>query len=154
MPRRPSLTALPALATTSLLAGCGFGPVSVEPFAIQPGSAQVCADLLEALPDVVGDAIRRDVEPVSRPAAAWGQPAIVLRCGVGVPGAYKPDAQLLDVDGVGWFAEPVDDGVFFTATDREVLVEVAVPDDYAPEAYLLDDLSPVVAAHIPERGLP
>jgi hypothetical protein len=50
-------------------------------------------------------------------------------------------------------AEEGEGGVFFTATDREILVEVAVPEDYAPEGFVLDDISPIVAAHIPERGL-
>lgn len=150
MPRRPSL--ISALLVLSL-AGCGFGAVTVEPHDMQPGSADVCAALLGDLPEVVGDAVRRDVEPDTGHAAAWGQPAIVLRCGVPLPAAYRPDTQLLDADGVGWFPEPGDGGTFFTATGREVMVEVAVPDDYAPEGFILQDISPTIAAHIPERPL-
>lgn len=121
---------------------------------MQPGGAEVCAKVLQDLPEVVGDdAVRRDVDPESLPAAAWGQPAIVLRCGVSLPSAYRPDATLLDVEGIGWFAEEGDGGTFFTSTDREVLVEVAIPDDYAPEGLILQDIAPTVVAHIPERAL-
>ncbi|WP_158542953.1 DUF3515 domain-containing protein [Phytoactinopolyspora halophila] len=135
------------------VSGCGFGPVDVEPFEVDPAAADTCAAVLQDLPEVVGDAVRRDVEPESLPAAAWGEPAIVLRCGVNLPAAYEPGARLLEVDGIGWFPEPGDGGMFFTSTDREVLVEVAVPDDYAPEGELLHDLAPAIASHIPEREL-
>ncbi|WP_165368080.1 DUF3515 domain-containing protein [Phytoactinopolyspora endophytica] len=136
-----------------LLTGCGFGAVSVEPFEPEPGSSDSCTSLLDDLPETIGDAVRRDVDPDSVPAAAWGQPPIVLRCGVDLPAAYQLDAQLLDIDGVGWFAEEADGGTFFTATDRETMVEVAVPDDYAPEGLILQDLSLTIAEHIPEREL-
>jgi hypothetical protein len=33
--------------------------------------------------------------------------------------------------------------------DRDVRVEVAVPDDYAPEAEVLADLAPAVRATVP-----
>lgn len=135
------------------LAGCGFGPVEVEPYEPEPGSSSVCESLLADLPEVVDDAVRRDVSPSDAGAAAWGQPAIVLRCGVAMPSSYRPDAQLLDVDGVGWLADEGEGGTFFTSVDREVLVEVAIPDDYAPEATVLADLADTVLAHVPERAL-
>jgi hypothetical protein len=37
------------------------------------------------LPEQVEGQQRRDVEPAGPLAAAWGDPAIVLRCGVGPP---------------------------------------------------------------------
>jgi hypothetical protein len=133
--------------------GCGFGPVTVEPHEADPASTDICETLLDELPETVGDAVRRDVTPESAQAAAWGQPPIVLRCGVGMPAAYRPDAQLLDTDGIGWFAEEGDGGTFFTSTDRQILIEVAVPDDYAPEGFILYDINPAVAANVPERAL-
>nr|WP_246211508.1 DUF3515 domain-containing protein [Phytoactinopolyspora alkaliphila] len=135
------------------LASCGFGAVTVEPYDHDPAAADTCAAVLNDLPDVVGDAVRRDIEPDASPAAAWGQPPIVLRCGVGMPAGYQLDAQLLDIDGIGWFAEPGRGGTFFTATDRQVLVEIAIPDDYAPEGFILHDITPAIAANIPERAL-
>lgn len=152
MPGRPHLTL--ALPGALLLAGCGFGAVEVEPHQPQPGSADVCAALLAELPETIDDAVRRDVDPPSDTVAAWGQPAILLRCGVAMPAAYRPDAQLHELDGVGWLPDKGEGGTFFTAVDREVLVEVAVPDDYAPEADVLLDLAPAILATVPERPLP
>jgi Protein of unknown function (DUF3515) len=148
VPGRSHLTAT-VLGGTLLVGGCGFGAVDVEPFETAPGSEQACAALLDALPEVVSDAVRRDVEPASDHAAAWGDPPVVLRCGIALPGEYRPDTQLLDVDGVGWFPVDGQGGTFFTATDREPYVEVAVPDDYAPEAVVLADLAAAINATIP-----
>ncbi|MBD0292697.1 MAG: DUF3515 domain-containing protein [Jiangellaceae bacterium] len=132
-----------------LLAGCGFGAVEVDPFNTEPGTEQVCAGLQDALPDVVADAVRRDVQPASTHAAAWGEPPIVLRCGVPLPAEYRPDVQLLDVDGLGWFPVAGEGGTFFTLIDREPHVEVAVPDDYAPEATVLADLGDAIRSVLP-----
>lgn len=147
MPGRSYLTAT-ALGAT-LLVGCGLGTVDVEPHEVEAGSEPGCAQLLDALPDVVSDAVRRDVEPASEQVAAWGDPPIVLRCGVPVPTEYRPDAQLLDVEDVGWFPVAGEGGTFFTAVDRQPYVEVAVPDDYAPEAVVLADLAAAVTSAIP-----
>lgn len=156
MPRRPHLiiAACVLFLGAPALAGCGFGAVEVEPYEPQPGSGTACTNLLDSLPDVVDDAVEREVSPDDLPAAAWGSPPIVLRCGVAMPGSYRPDAQLLDVDGVGWLADDGEGGTFFTSADREVLVEVAIPDDYAPEAQVLTDLAAPILEHLPERALP
>lgn len=138
----------------SVLTGCGFGAVDVEPYTAEPGSTEVCSALIDDLPEVVDDAVRREIKPDSSLAAAWGQPAIVLRCGVPMPSSYRPDAQLFDVDGVGWLIDEGEGGTFFTVADRQVWVEVAVPDDYAPEANVLVDLAPAIREHVPERALP
>ncbi|SDU77402.1 DUF3515 domain-containing protein [Jiangella alkaliphila] len=152
MPRRPHLTPVAILLATGL-AGCGYGAVEVTPHEPEPGSADVCAALRDALPDTVDDAVRRDVDPSSEYVAAWGQPPIVLRCGVAMPASYRPDAQLFEVDGVGWLADEGEGGLFFTAVDREILVEVAIPEDYAPEANVLGDLATAILDTVPERAL-
>ena len=156
MSRRPHLTLAAILivtASTAALAGCGYGAVDVTPHEPEPASADVCAALHDALPDTVDDAVERDVDPSSEYVAAWGQPAIVLRCGVPMPPSYRPDAQLFEIDGVGWLPDEGDGGMFFTTVDREVLVEVAVPDDYAPEANVLADLASAILDTVPEREL-
>ena len=152
---RPRAALALCVAGILALGGCGYGAVDVEPQEPEPGSADVCSALLDALPRTVDDAVHRDVEPADRrdAVAAWGQPAIVLRCGVPRPASYRPDTQLLDVDGVGWLPVEGDGGTFFTSADRDVLVEVAIPDDYAPEANVLGDLAPAIRATVPERAL-
>jgi Protein of unknown function (DUF3515) len=148
VPGRSHLTAT-ALGGALLVTGCGLGAVDVDPHDTEPGSAPACARLVDALPEVVADAVRRDVQPSSANVAAWGDPPVVLRCGVPLPAEYRPDAQLLDVEGVGWFPVAGQGGTFFTATDRVPHVEVAVPDDYAPEAVVLADLAAAVKSAIP-----
>lgn len=127
-----------------LLVACGSGPVDVE--APQPGGTAVdeCAALLAALPDVIVEQDRRDVSPEDALAAAWGDPAIVLRCGVPEPAGLRPSSECFVVNDVGWFAQESDDHVVFTTIGRSTNVEMAVPDDYAPEANAL----PAVAAPI------
>jgi hypothetical protein len=120
--------------------------VSLEPHVPLPGTGAACADLLAALPPVVDDAIRRDIEPAGAAAAAWGDPPVVLRCGVGLPPDYAPDEPLLELDGIAWFASPGVGGTFFTTVGQEPAVEVAVPDAYAPEAAVLLDLAPALSA--------
>ena len=147
MPGRSHLTAV-ALGGT-LLVGCGLGAVDVEPHDDGARKRTGLRELLEALPDVVSDAVRRDIEPASEQVAAWGDPPIILRCGVASPPEYRRDAQLLDVEGVGWFPVDGEGGTFFTAMDRRPYVEVAVPDEYAPEAVVLADLAAAVTSAIP-----
>jgi Protein of unknown function (DUF3515) len=135
-----------------MLDGCGFGAVEIAPYEPEPGTSEACAALSEALPDVVSDAVRRDTEPAVPYVAAWGDPAVVLRCGVPLPAEYGPDSQLLDIDGVGWLPVDGEGGTFFTAADRVVHVEVAVPADYAPEADVLADLTPAILDTLPAQG--
>ncbi|MGB9374739.1 MAG: DUF3515 domain-containing protein [Jiangellales bacterium] len=130
-------------------AGCGFGAVEVAEHETEPGTAQVCADLVAALPEVVDDAVRRDVSPASPGVAAWGQPPIILRCGVGEPTGVDPTLAVLDVAGVGWRAVPGEGGTFFYTADRVAVVELAVPADYAPEGETLVDLAPAVLGTVP-----
>ncbi|MGH8774962.1 MAG: DUF3515 domain-containing protein [Jiangellaceae bacterium] len=135
-------------------ASCGLGSVDVASHDLEPGTEEICSALLEELPDLVSDAVRRDVADEPAGVAVWGAPPIVLRCGVPLPAEYRPDAQLLDVDGVGWLPVRGAGGAFFTVADRDPHVEVAVPDDYAPEAEVLADLAAAITMHLTERSFP
>lgn len=132
-----------------MLAACGFGAVDVGEHRMQPGAARVCADLVTGLPEVVDDAVRREIDPPQPGVAAWGQPPIILRCGVPEPTGLDPTSAVLDVSGVGWRALDGEGGTFFYSDDRAVVVEVAVPDDYAPEAQVLVDLADAVLGSVP-----
>lgn len=133
-------------------AGCGFGPVDVPAHVPVPGAVETCTALVEALPEVVDDAVRRDVEPPTDAAAAWGQPPVILRCGVEEPVDVDPTLAVLEVGGVGWRSVPGSGGTFFYTDGRTVVVQVAVPDDYAPEADVLIDLAQAVEATVPVAG--
>jgi Protein of unknown function (DUF3515) len=135
----------------AVLASCGAGAVPVG--AAEPSSAdrEPCRDLLDALPDRVADQEVRTVEPKDAWAAAWGDPAIVLTCGVQRPQDFKRVSTCTTVNGVDWFipeeqllaGEPVD--LTMTTVNREQYVEVLLPAEYWPPATALADLSGVVA---------
>ena len=67
-----------------LLTGCG-GPVEVDVPDLDAADAAACEAFADDLPDTLGDEERVDVEPADAPAAAYGDPAIVVTCGVGQP---------------------------------------------------------------------
>lgn len=145
------------MVTAGLLAGLVLtvsscsAPVDVSPPEPAPSARDVCGALADQLPDVVVGQEARDTEPDSDLTAAWGDPAIVLRCGVPEPEALEPTSELVTVDGVDWFPEQLTAGYLFTTYGRVVFVEVSVPDDYAPEAGALTDLADAVQAAVPRR---
>jgi hypothetical protein len=144
---RRRLAAVAAL--TLLLSGCSATVDAPIPSPLPPGADYLCAALKGALPDEVLGQTTTATRPTSSFATAWGNPAIVVRCGVPAPTALTPTSQLLTVDGVDWFPEPLTSGVLFTSVGRTVNVEVAVPSAYAPEASALAEISPAVTAVIP-----
>ena len=151
----PALTRLVAVAlATTALAAVGLvacsDTVAVVPPAPAREVAAVCAALTGALPQQVGSESRRSTTPESALTAAWGSPAIVLRCGVGEPTAFRPRSKLVTVNGVDWFAEQRPDGYVFTTWGRTVRVEVSVPKEYAPEVNPLVDLAEPIKATIPK----
>jgi len=141
------------LAAVTLLSACSSG-VSVPPPSPEPSgaAAYACAALHGRLPDSVAGASTTATKPQSPLTQAWGSPAIVLRCGVGVPVALKPTSELVTINGVDWLPEPLTQGYLFTTVGRVLNVEVSVPDHYSPEADALTDLGPVIASLDPKVG--
>ncbi len=130
----------------TLLAGCG--KVAVVDPTPDPAAAAVCTDVLADLPKTVLDQDRRTVEP-GRYSAAWGKPAIVLRCGVTAPPTLTSESECLEINGVGWFGEDATGGMIFTTIGRKTFVEVSVPTQYPLGSSALVDVGGVVAAHDP-----
>ena len=131
-----------------LLAGCA-GSYDVDDFPTAQGTEVDCQALIADAPPRVADQDRLDVRnPV---AAAWGDPEIVLRCGVEKPDALKPTSRCFDVNDVGWLAETTADGYLFTTIGRTFHVSVEVPKSYDPAADALADLATSVKKHDPEK---
>ena len=145
LPRR--LAALLAAALLLVLSGCA-GAVRVDEPRPDPVDRATCEAVLAALPDQVLESTTRPTEPGAL-SRAWGDPAIVLRCGVPVPPGLTATSECVEVNGVGWFREPAEGGTLFTTIGRAVFVEVGVPSDYAPEVDVLVDLAAAVEAHDP-----
>ncbi|NJQ04520.1 DUF3515 domain-containing protein [Streptomyces lonarensis] len=141
----------------ALVAACGSSAeLSVEDPQPDGEAAEVCEAVVAALPATVEGEEARDVAGPARFTAAWGDPAIVLRCGaerpaVLTPGSdtYRPTADAVMVDDVSWLLEESDGGHRFTTTERTVFVEVDVPDSYAPEVNALVDVAEALHEHLP-----
>jgi len=124
-----------------------------------PGKAETaCRALRAALPDRVMEDGRREMSPESEWTAAWGDPAIVLRCGVGLPPSMRVsdpdeiDPELVNevtVNDVRWAFEKIDGGVRFTTVYREANVEVVVPKKFAEPAAPLVDVADAVLRAVP-----
>lgn len=125
------------IAVTAL--GCGR-TVTVQPPA-DPGTAQECQALQDDLPDTFAGERRLSVSPASTQTAAWGSPAIVWRCGVGVPAAYGAEAQLIEVNGTTWLPQELESGVRFTTIGKTPGIELTVPSIYPSPAGLLPRVS-------------
>jgi hypothetical protein len=139
--RRPHLTVLAG--TALLLAGCSSAP-GPAPRAEEPA----CRTALAAAPSTVLDQARGALGV--RGALGWGDPEIVLRCGL----APLPPttAQCLTVNDHDWvLADPDADPVVFTSFGTDPAVEVRVPRSYQQPAGALVDLAPVAAA-LPPNG--
>lgn len=137
-----------ALCAAVALTSC-TGPVPVELPDPDAAASDLCSDLATELPERLAGQESRATDPDSPLTAAWGDPAIVLRCGVPDPEALEPTSQVFTVDGVDWFPEELTAGYLFTTYGRSVNVEVTVPDDYAPEAGPLTDLAAAVEQAVP-----
>lgn len=115
------------------LGGCGGAVDLGEEPDLPAAQAAACADLLAAVPDALGGLERRDAEPAAA-GAAWGDPAVVLRCGATTPEGLDPFSQCEDVEGVGWYVPPEalgDPAAPITVTT--IGVEPAVSLTYPPE---------------------
>nr|WP_275942233.1 DUF3515 domain-containing protein [Streptomyces spiramenti] len=142
----------------ALVAACGSpGELSVEEPRPTGDGAEVCEAVMAALPAAVEGQEPRDVAGPARFTAAWGDPAIVLRCGVERPRAlapgsdsYNPMSDAVMVDDVSWLLEERESGGYlFTTTERTLFVEVDVPDSYAPEVNVLVDVAEALHTHLP-----
>jgi hypothetical protein len=157
------LTSLPALAVLFVAVGCSSSDDTAGPAVPTPSAqeAALCRALHKQLPQTVGGLARHAPEHPSDFTAAWGDPAIALRCGVArpkvlTPGTehYNPTADAVELNGVDWLPEKQDDGsIRCTTTMRKAFVEVTIPAKVAGGAgdmSALTDLAGAVEKTIPE----
>lgn len=152
-----------AVACLLALAGCSSGDQTGSVAVPRPPAAEaaLCRALHRALPEKVDGQTRRATRPVSDLTAAWGSPAIVLRCGVPRPDVltpgnaqYNPSADSVDINGVDWLPQKLSGGgVRCVTTLRKAFVEVTIPRKYAgPYGDLsgLTDLASAISGTVPE----
>jgi hypothetical protein len=110
-----------------------------------------CTALHAKLPQKVDGLPLHDLKPRSALTAGWGDPAIVLRCGVPRPAAdYDPSTWGTEVGGVSWSYQQGPHGsTVMTTTLRKAYVELALPRKYAHDATPLSELAAAVSQTIP-----
>jgi hypothetical protein len=104
-----------------------------------------CIKVFAKLPLQLDGLAPRKTETDSSFVAAWGDPPIVIRCGVAKPAIFGTTgaAQLIDLNGVIWQPDPQKTQVVYTSVDRSVYVEVTVPNS---QTQPLTDLASAISA--------
>ena len=156
MPRRQPLTRVAAVAASvialSALAGCGRTLSIEENLLGQPPVS--CAQVVVALPLEVGGQPQRAVTSDANNIAAWGDPPILLTCGIELPVAYEQTSTLAEVSGISWLPEPLENGTLFTTIGRNPRVQVAVPSWVPSPSSVLSELAPSLLTATQEQATP
>ena len=133
------------------LTSAACGGVDVPNTSVSAAEREACESVVKALPERVAEQSRREISgnPLG---AAWGDPAIVLRCGVGTPKGYDKLASCQTIDGLDWFvpAATIEDqeaDVVMTTIGRKPAVEVVIPASYRPPDAVLVDVGSAIKQH-------
>jgi hypothetical protein len=123
-------------------------PVEVPP--VTPEADASCPALMSALPLELAGEPSRPVRSDSPFAYAWGDPPVVLVCGVDRPAGLEPTSPLIQINGVNWFVDTGDpDVVVWTTVDGPVYVQVTVTAD--TDSAPVTALGPIIGNVLPAR---
>ncbi len=122
-----------------------------------PGAADpACAALTAALPDRLSGLPRRVLvqgdEPQLAGVAAWGEPAVIVRCGLPTPQELTCSASIQQVDRVAWLPLPGSGATTYLAVDRSVRVALTIPDSETSTGPW-QELSKIIAGTLPARPI-
>ncbi|MDO5503545.1 MAG: DUF3515 family protein [Actinomycetia bacterium] len=129
----------------ALLAGCSG---AVEVGAPDRADDPACADV--AWPATVSGLERTSTSPDAPWAAAWGDPAVIARCGI--PALEPTTLECVAVDGVDWIVRELDDGMAMSTYGTDPAIEVLVPAAHGPGALLLPAFGDIARA-LPQTEL-
>ncbi|WP_456566807.1 DUF3515 domain-containing protein [Blastococcus sp. SYSU D00695] len=124
-------------------------PLDVDVPPVTAAADAACPAFMTDLPIELAGQRARPVRSDTPYAYAWGDPPIVLRCGVDRPAGFvRGGPQLFEINGVSWFVDDSDpDRYVWTVVDRSVYVELSVPASVDSEAAVA--LGPLVTATLP-----
>lgn len=118
-------------------------PLTLGAIAPNPGADAVCYKIIQRLPVTLSGMAPRRVFSTSSFIVAWGDPPVILRCGVQRPASLVPGSsdfitQFSDDHGLTaqWLPTKEDHDVVWTTVDRSVYVEVTVPARYEGAAVI------------------
>jgi hypothetical protein len=117
-----------------LTVGCSAGPVEIDAPELSAADSTACEQFVADLPETVAGQDPRELSDDTAYGAAWGDPAIVVTCGVEVPEEFDQFSACTEVSGVGWFVPPEqeedqDADVLLTAVGYSPRVSLLVPAD-------------------------
>lgn len=125
--RRTPIAVVCGLALTASLAACGGDdPVKASP--ADQASNPLCARAARHWPKTVSGQKSRKVTTKSATVHAWGDPAIIVRCGLATPGPTAGGC--VSVDGIDWVGTKLSDGGRYVTYGRSPAIEVLVPTKY------------------------
>lgn len=135
---------LSAAVSALVLSACSRAPeVALAPQA----GAPVCTAV--PWPADVSGRDRVATTPDDPSVAAWGEPALIARCGLDALGPTTDDC--VTVDGVDWVVRSLSDGSAATTYGRDPALEVLAPAAYGAVPLLLPAFS-AAARTLPENG--
>lgn len=133
---------LPLLPVLLLLSACSPGPVEIQAPRLSSADAAACRTLVRDLPDRLDGHDRVATSGDTQYGAAWGDPAIVLTCGVGRPAGFTATSSCITMNRTGWFVpdrvllskdETLD--VRTTELNYRPRVELFIPGGYRPDGF-------------------
>lgn len=149
-------------AFSALLVGCsgdGTTPVSIDSPDVDAKTTRACHDFLDALPEKLSGESRVEVEPSDALGMAWGDPAIVVTCGVGVPEEFTRFSACWEANGVGWFSpdDQVEDptaDITLTTIGWTPGVEIRLPGELRPPDGVVVPIGTAVKQNLEHTGKP
>jgi hypothetical protein len=132
-----------ACAVVLLVSGCSDQAPEIDAPDLSAGDAAACRDLVDALPDVLDGHDRVDATGDTELGAAWGDPAIVLTCGVGRPDDFTDTSTCVQVNRTGWYVPDSvllsdDQSLDVTTTEMNYRprVQLFIPGEYRPDGFM------------------
>ena len=123
---RRLVTAACTFAFVAALTACGDDTVKASP--ADQARNPLCAQAARHWPATVSGQKSRTVSTDSPTVRAWGDPAIIARCGVTSPGPTSTGC--VTVDGIDWVGTKLSDGGRYITYGRSPAIEVLVPTKY------------------------
>jgi Protein of unknown function (DUF3515) len=133
------------------------GPLRLAALPAPSATSADCARLLGALPATLdrgrmGDLPRRQLAaPPPAGVAGWGQPPVVLWCGLARPAELTATSRLLDISGVQFLEVPTPGASTWVTVDRPVYVAVALPPTSGSGP--LQQIATVIGNTLPQRDV-
>ncbi len=145
------------LIAASVVRNQAVGPLGLAALPAPSAGTADCARLLAALPakldggDMGAVQRRQLAAPAPEGAAGWGEPPVVLRCGLNRPAELTTTSRLLEVSGVQFLETASSGASTWVAVDRPVYVVVALPPTSGSGP--LQQIATVIAKTLPRRDV-